>query len=85
MNEGDEYYELVTFMITSARGLIDEPKEYAPARMMDSVEKLLKIVEKNDIKEYKEIREIIENENFFNKDEEELADSLDDLVEMLLE
>jgi len=47
--EGD-CFELVCFMVTSARNLIHETKLYGPLRLIDSVSRLVSILEKNGIK-----------------------------------
>ncbi len=83
--EDDEFYELICFMATSARGLVDEPKYYSIGRMIDSLQRLLEILEKKDIERYQEIRENIESKNFYEMDEERLKEDLDEIIKMLLD
>ena len=40
-----ELMELMGFMITSARGLLDEPQMYGPFRLIDGASKLCAIME----------------------------------------
>ena len=41
-----EFFELICFMLSSARGLMDEPREYGPFRLIDTAERLISILEK---------------------------------------
>lgn len=36
----DEVVELLAFLITAARGLIDEPNNYGPMRLLDAAERI---------------------------------------------
>jgi hypothetical protein len=38
------FFELVCYMVTSARNLIPEPKRYGPQRLVESVSRLIDIV-----------------------------------------
>lgn len=44
LNRG-EWLELFCFMTTSARGLIGEPELYGPFRIIDSIEKIIELLE----------------------------------------
>ena len=51
MNNTDMYrglFELTGYMLTSARGLIEEPQLYGPFRLLDGVSRLCGILEKED-------------------------------------
>ena len=51
MNNTDMYrglFELTGYMLTSARGLIEEPQLYGPFRLLDGVTRLCGILEKED-------------------------------------
>ena len=41
-------FELTGYMLTSARGLIEEPQLYGPFRLLDGVSRLCGILEKED-------------------------------------
>jgi len=41
-----EIIKLFAYMITSARGCVDEPKIYGPFRLVDSISKLYGILKK---------------------------------------
>ncbi|MBO8182501.1 MAG: hypothetical protein H0Z28_06880 [Archaeoglobus sp.] len=45
----DDLFELICFMLSSARGLMDEPKAYGPFRIIDSVSRLISILEKHQL------------------------------------
>jgi len=40
-----EIVKLIAYMITSAKGLVIEPKLYGPLRLIDSVSRLIKILD----------------------------------------
>lgn len=73
-------------MITSARNLINETKLYGPFRMIDSVSRIIEILDKFELElpEFKQIREkieagkysVMENEEKFTLFLEELVLSL---------
>ncbi len=41
-------FELIGYMLTSARGLVDEPKLYGPFRLIDGVSRLCDLLIKED-------------------------------------
>ena len=45
-----EFFELICFMVTSARNLIQENRLYGPLRLVDAVSRLVDILEKLDLK-----------------------------------
>jgi hypothetical protein len=45
-----EFFELVCYMVTSARNLIAENKLYGPFRLIDAVSRLIDIIEKLGLK-----------------------------------
>ena len=45
-----EFFELICYMITSARNLIEENKLYGPLRLVDAVSRLVDVLEKLDLK-----------------------------------
>jgi hypothetical protein len=40
-----QVFELVSFMVVSARNLLDEPARYGPFRLVDAVSRLISILE----------------------------------------
>ncbi|MGC8974654.1 MAG: DUF6092 family protein [Thermoprotei archaeon] len=40
----DEHFKLLAFLITSARGRVDEPHLYGPLRLVDAASKLIDIM-----------------------------------------
>lgn len=45
----NELFYLIAYMLTSARGLYDEPAGYGVFRLLDATGRLLEIIEKNDL------------------------------------
>ena len=62
MNKAD-VFELVVYMTTSAAGLKGEPKIYGPLRLIESSQRLVKLMleEDSDNENLKELVQIIEN------------------------
>lgn len=42
----DDHFKLLAFLITSARGCVDEPVLYGPLRLVDAAARLIDIMEK---------------------------------------
>ncbi|MCF8885290.1 MAG: DUF6092 family protein [Aigarchaeota archaeon] len=80
----DEHFQLLAFLITSARGCIDEPSIYGPLRLIDAAEKIIDIIEKKQkekITELEEIRQLIHEARLLVMvDEEEFTKILDKLT-----
>ena len=84
----DPYFELLSFLITSARGVIDEPQIYAPLRLLDAAVKLVELMEKESraTPELIELKKaILEKEQLVLSSEEEFIKALDELVLKLAE
>ncbi len=82
----DKHFQLLAFLITSARGCIDEPKLYGPLRLLDAATKLIEIMEKEgkcdeDILKLKELIE--ESIDTLMYDEEAFIEFLDELTKKL--
>lgn len=43
-----EFMDLMGYMITSARGLLDEPQIYGPFRLVEGVSRLCELMEKEE-------------------------------------
>ena len=88
-----EVLKLISHMTSSARGLIDEPKNYGPFRLIDSTIKLYQTLDQAEvIKENNEedLAEIISELNEVKKEclkdnsKEDLAESLDSIINKLV-
>jgi hypothetical protein len=83
----DEHFQLLAFLLTSARGCIDEPPIYGPLRLIDAADKLISIIVKKygrQLTELQEIRRKIEEaRNLVLTNEEEFTKTLDELVRSL--
>ncbi len=82
----DKYFELLSFLITSARGLFNEPEIYGPLRLVETAEKLLEIMEEESISN----RELVELKKYIHENidtvlygEEEFKKFLDEVVKRL--
>jgi hypothetical protein len=78
-----EIFELICYIIVSARNLDKETKMYGPFRLVDAASKLIEILEKNGIYDefLSQVRTIIEaNKYKVMTDKEEFVAFLDDLV-----
>lgn len=84
MNE-KEIIKLFAYMITSARGCVDEPKIYGPFRLIDTISRLYSILKKNNLMESEEVSKIIEKieEKKYScmTDEKEFVMMLDDVID----
>jgi hypothetical protein len=45
----DKIFELVSYMVVSARNLIDETPQYGPFRLVDAVSRLVEILENMEL------------------------------------
>jgi hypothetical protein len=78
-----EFFELICFMVTSARNLIQENRLYGPLRLVDAVSRLVSILEKLDLKSPRlaTIQERIEEgEDTVMESEERFTAFLENLV-----
>ena len=78
-----EFFELICFMVTSARNLIQENRLYGPLRLVDAVSRLVDILEKLDLKSPRlaTIQERIEEgEDTVMESEEKFTAFLENLV-----
>lgn len=77
-------YELMSFMLSSARGLYKEPKSYGPLRLYDAARYLSEILidKYPENTELKELRNILSNRKDAANLEEELDEAILKLVEM---
>lgn len=80
----DEHFQLLAFLLTSARGCVDEPAIYGPLRLIDAAERLINIIEgkhQRRIVELEEIRELIQKaRDYVVTNEEEFIKALDQLT-----
>lgn len=65
----DEAFELLTFLVTSARGCVDEPETYGTLRLIDAASRLLdfllKSEEVQDREFYSHLKEEIDEKKFW--------------------
>jgi len=78
----EELFNLTAYMITSARGLYDEPADYGIFRLLDSSGRLLAIMESMGWMDpfLTGLRQAIDEEREGNMDEERQQDRLDQLI-----
>jgi len=78
----DDLLLLVGFMLTSARGLVEEPKGYGPSRLLDAAGRVLDMMEEHGMldQSLQEIKAQIDDERFGPMDDEGFVARLDDLA-----
>ncbi len=80
--------KMFAYIITSARGCIDEPKIYGSFRLVDSASKLFYLLKENGLINDKEIEKIInkidEKKYSCMSDEQEFIDMIDDVISDLV-
>lgn len=84
MNDGTlrrDLFLLLGYLLTSARGLFDEPKGYGPFRLVDTAGRLLEIMDAHGLGDafLGELHEDVAAERFGNSDDDELLAALDAL------
>jgi len=80
------HFKLLAFLITSARGCVDEPPLYGPLRLVDAAARLIDIMEKGGkaTPEIVELQKLIEEKkDLVMYDEEEFIKFLDELSKEL--
>lgn len=78
-----EIFELICYMLISAKNLDRETKMYGPFRLVDAASKLIEILEKNGICDefLSQVRTMIEDNKYkVMTDKEEFVPFLDDLA-----
>lgn len=78
----EELLVLVGFLLTSAHGLVEEPRTYGPARLLDAAGRLLALMDEQGMLDdaRKEVKAQIDRQLSGPWDEEELLDELDDIA-----
>jgi hypothetical protein len=81
---GDEVFGLATYLLTSARGCVDEPKLYGPLRLIEAISRLVALtVSTGSAKDEFLIRakeRIDANKHLVMESEEEFTKFLDDML-----
>jgi hypothetical protein len=86
MNGGDglkdELLLLVGFLLTSAHGLVDEPKSYGPARLLEAAGRVLEMMDQQGLIDdsVRGIKDEIDQERFGPMEEEGFPARLDQLA-----
>jgi len=82
----DNHFKLLAFLITSARGCVDEPPLYGPLRLVDAAARLIEIMKEEGkaTPEVLELQKLIEEKkDLVMYDEEGFINFLDDLSKKL--
>jgi len=83
----ENLFDLICYMLVSARNLDREKKMYGPLRLIDAANKLIEILEKNGLCDelLSQVRTIIESNKYkLMADKEEFASFLDDLLQKMV-
>ena len=84
----DDHFKLLAFLITSARGCVDEPPLYGPLRLVDAAARLIEIMGKEGkvVPEILELQKLIEDKkDLVMYNEEGFIEFLDELSRKLAE
>ena len=78
----EELFHLIAYMITSARGLFDEPADYGIFRLLDSSGRLLAIMESQNMLDpfLTDLKKIVDEEREGSMDYEGQQERLDKAV-----
>jgi hypothetical protein len=82
-----QFFELICYMVTSARNLIPENKLYGPFRLVDAVTRLIDVLQKLDLKSprLEAIQKQIEEGKYMvMESDEKFTDFLENLVMSLV-
>jgi len=82
----DSHFKLLAFLITSARGCVDEPPLYGPLRLIDAAARLIEIMKEEGkaTPELLELQELIEEKkHLVMYNEKEFIEFLDTLTKKL--
>ena len=79
----DLIYRYLLYLLSSASGLFDEPKDYGPFRLVEAAERFINIVDKlgykdNDIEEIN--TSILNNKELLFNDKKAFSEYLDKLI-----
>jgi len=78
----DPHFKLLSFLVTSARGCLDEPQIYGPLRLLDAAQRVIEIMkeEGKSTEEIEKLEEKIEEcIDVLMYDEEEFVKLLDEI------
>ena len=83
MSDNADFYGLISFLLTSARGCIDEPKMYGPFRLVNATNRVIELLGHRGLDDdfLRQIKtKLDEIEGIDLNDEESFIKSLDDLI-----
>ena len=84
MSDNRDFYRLITFLLTSARGCVNEPKMYGPFRLLDASKRLIDLLDARGLADefLEQIRiKLNEVERLMDQeDQKNFVESLDDLI-----
>jgi hypothetical protein len=82
----EELFHLTAYLITSARGLYEEPADYGVFRLLDAAGRLLEIMEDNGLLDdpfLGELKQMVDEERAGSMDDERQRQSLDEMVQRI--
>lgn len=82
----EELFHLTAYLITSARGLYEEPADYGVFRLLDAAGRLLEIMEDNGLLDdpfLGELKQMVDEERAGSMDDERQRRSLDEMVQRI--
>lgn len=82
----EELFHLIAYVITSARGLYDEPADYGVFRLLDTAGRLLEIMENSGMLTdpfLAELKRLVDEEREGSMDNERQRQRLDEMVQAI--
>ena len=82
MNGIEDFYGVLSYLLTSALGLVNEPKSYGPLRLLDSTIRLIDVLEARGMTDdfLGRLRPRIQKAENLLEDERQFAEFLDTLI-----
>lgn len=84
----NEVLKMLTYIVTSARGCVEEPTIYGPFRLVDTASKMYYMLKKNGLLDDDEIAKVIDkiDEKKYScmTDEQEFISMMDEVIEDLV-
>lgn len=84
----NEVLKMLTYIVTSARGCVEEPTLYGPFRLVDTASKMYYMLKKNGLLDDDEIAKVIDkiDEKKYScmTDEQEFISMMDEVIEDLV-
>ena len=82
----EDFFFLISYLLTSARGLSKEPKEYGVFRLLDTTSRVLEIMETHNLMDdpfYHKLQNAIQDEVASSMEDSDTVERLDIIIAMV--